>query len=161
MKNEIESGQNNKKALINRARTVGWLLFLLAILVFTKLIRVQYYDTFKGKTWAEYSVKNDLKLDTIPAMRGNIYSNDNSLLATSLPYYYVGFDTKVADSAYFYNNIDKLSSLLAKNFGENTAGGYRSKIMRYRVSKSKRYLRLKSRQISHLGSGKNQGMAVL
>ncbi len=150
MKNEVESGQNNKKALINRARMVGWLLFLLAIMVFVKLIRVQYYDTFKGKTWAEYSEKNDLKLDTIPAMRGNIYASDNSLLATSLPYYFVGFDTKVADSAYFYNHIDELASLLAKNFGENTADGYRSKIMRYRVSKSKRYLRLKSKEITHL-----------
>lgn len=150
MKNEIESGQNNKKALINRARTVGWLLFLLAIMVFIKLIRVQYYDTFKGKTWAEYSEKNDLKLDTIPAMRGNIYASDNSLLATSLPYYFVGFDTKVPDSAYFYNHIDELAGLLAKNFGENTAEGYKSKIMRYRVSKSKRYLRLKVKEITHL-----------
>ncbi|KAA0990755.1 penicillin-binding protein [Dyadobacter aurulentus] len=150
MKNEIESGQNNKKALINRARTVGWLLFLLAVLVFVKLIRVQYYDEFKGKTWAEYSAKNDLKLDTIPAMRGNIYSNDKSLLATSLPYYFIGLDTKVADSTYFHEHIDELSSLLAKSFGENTAAGYRSKIMRYRVSKTKRYLRLKSREISYL-----------
>jgi cell division protein FtsI (penicillin-binding protein 3) len=150
MKNDIESGQNNKKALINRARTVGWLLFLLAVLVFAKLIRVQYYDTFKGKTWAEYSLKNDLKLDTIPAMRGNIYSSDNSLLATSLPYYYVGFDTKVPDSAYFIQNLDKLSALLAKNFGENTAEGYKSKILRYRNSRTKRYLRLKSKQITHL-----------
>ncbi|MCF0071567.1 transpeptidase family protein [Dyadobacter sp. CY261] len=150
MKNEVESGQNNKKALISRARLVGWLLFALAIMVFAKLIRVQYYDTFKGKTWAEYSEKNDLKLDTIPAMRGNIYSSDNSLLATSLPYYYVGFDTKVADSAYFNNHIDELAALLAKNFKENTAEGYKSKIMRYRVSKSKRYLRLKSREITHL-----------
>lgn len=150
MRNEVESGQNNKKALIARARLVGWLLFVLAIMVFVKLIRVQYYDTFKGKTWAEYSEKNDLKLDTIPAMRGNIYASDNSLLATSLPYYYVGFDTKVADSAYFYNHIDELAALLAKNFKENTAEGYKSKIMRYRVSKSKRYLRLKSREITHL-----------
>lgn len=150
MKNEVESGQNNKKALINRARLVGWLLFALAIMVFVKLIRVQYYDTFKGKTWAEYSEKNDLKLDTIPAMRGNIYASDNSLLATSLPYYYVGFDTKVADSTYFYNHIDELAALLEKNFKENTAEGYKSKIMRYRVSKSKRYLRLKSKEITHL-----------
>ena len=77
MKNDVETGQNNKKALINRARVVGGLLSMLAVLVFVKLIKVQYYDTFKGKTWAEYSVKNDLKLDTIPATRGNIYSNDN------------------------------------------------------------------------------------
>ncbi|TDE12529.1 penicillin-binding protein [Dyadobacter psychrotolerans] len=150
MKNDVESGQNNKKALINRARTVGWALGLLAILVFAKLIRVQYYDTFKGKTWVEYSVKNDLKLDTIPAMRGNIYSSDNSLLATSLPYYYVGLDTKVADSTYFRENLDQLARLLSKNFGELSASEYKSKILRYRVSKSKRYLRLKSKEISHL-----------
>ena len=150
MKSDVESGQNNKKALITRARLVGWLLFGLAILVFGKLIRVQYYDTFKGKTWAEYSVKNDLKLDTIPARRGNIYSSDNSLLATSLPYYFVGLDTKVADSAYFSNNVELLANLLARNFGENTVEGYRNKIMRYRSSKSKRYLRLKVREISHL-----------
>jgi len=150
MKNDVESGQNNKKALINRARTVGWGLVLLAVLVFAKLIRVQYYDTFKGKTWVEYAVKNDLKLDTIPAMRGNIYSSDNSLLATSLPYYYVGLDTKVADSTYFRDNLDKLAHLLAKNFGELSASEYKSKIRRYRVSKNKRYLRLKSKEISHL-----------
>ena len=150
MKKETESGQNNKKLLIGRARVVGWLLFVLAIMVFVKLIKVQYYDTFKGKTWVEYSVKNDLKLDTIPAMRGNIYSNDNRLLATSLPYYFVGFDTKVADSTYFNSHINELCNKLAKTFGESSAAGYKSKIMRYRVSKNKRYLRLKNKEISHL-----------
>jgi cell division protein FtsI (penicillin-binding protein 3) len=150
MKRDIESGHNNKKSLIFRARVVGWLLFALAILVFVKLIHVQYYDTFKGKTWVEYAVQNDLQLDTIPAMRGNIYSSDNSLLATSLPYYYVGIDTKVADSTYFLNNIDELSRLLAKNFGENTAQGYKEKITRYRKSKTKRYLRLKAREVTYL-----------
>ena len=150
MKNDVESGQNNKKALIGRARIVGALLFLLAVLVFGKLIKVQYYDTFKGKTWVEYSVKNDLKLDTIPAMRGNIYSNDNSLLATSLPYYYVGLDTKVADASYFDTHINELANKLAATFGENSASEYKNKILRYRNSKTKRYLRLKSREISHL-----------
>ncbi|PWJ56552.1 cell division protein FtsI (penicillin-binding protein 3) [Dyadobacter jejuensis] len=147
---KMESGQNNKKALIFRARLVGVLLFLFAIAVFIKLIRVQYYDTFKGKTWEEYSVKNDLKLDTIPAMRGNIYSSDNSLLATSLPFYYVGLDTKVADSSYFYDNVELLANFLAKNFGENSVEGYKNKMIRYRKSKTKRYLRLKTREISHL-----------
>ena len=128
MKRDIESGHNNKKSLIFRARVVGLLLLTFAILVFIKLIHVQYYDTFKGKTWVEYAVQNDLQLDTIPAMRGNIYSNDNSLLATSLPYYYIGIDTKVADSTYFFKNIDELSRLLAKNFGENTAQGYKEKL---------------------------------
>lgn len=150
MKTDIESGQNNKKALIYRARVVALLLFIFAVMVFGKLLHVQYYATHKGKTWSEYAVKNDLKLDTIQAMRGSIFSSDGSLLATSLPYYYVGFDTKVADSAYFYNNVDQLASLLVKNFGENTFEGYRNKLVRYRVSKNKRYLRLKSKEIGYL-----------
>jgi cell division protein FtsI (penicillin-binding protein 3) len=150
MKTEIESGQNNKKALIHRARVVALLLFVFAVMVFGKLLHVQYYATHKGKTWSEYAVKNDLKLDTIQAMRGSIFSSDGSLLATSLPYYYVGFDTKVADSAYFYNNVDQLASLLVKNFGENTFDGYRNKLIRYRVSKNKRYLRLKNKEIGYL-----------
>jgi cell division protein FtsI (penicillin-binding protein 3) len=150
MKTDIESGQNNKKALIYRARVVALLLFVFAVMVFGKLLHVQYYATHKGKTWSEYAVKNDLKLDTIQAMRGSIFSSDGSLLATSLPYYYVGFDTKVADSAYFYNNVDQLASLLVKNFGENTFEGYRNKLVRYRVSKNKRYLRLKSKEIGYL-----------
>jgi len=150
MKSEAESGQNNKKALIFRARVVGWLLFGLAILVFVQLIKVQYYSTFKGKTWQEYSLKNDLQLDTIPAMRGNIYSNDSSLLATSLPYYFVGFDTKVPDSTYFSANIDHFADLLSRTFGESSALEYKNKILRYRNSKSKRYLRLKAREITYL-----------
>jgi len=150
MKSDIDSGQNNKKALITRARMVAVVLFVFAVMVFFKLLHVQYYASHKGKTWSEYAVKNDLKLDTIRAMRGSIFSNDGSLLATSLPYYYVGFDTKVADSAYFYNNVDQLASLLVKNFGENTFDGYKNKLIRYRVSKNKRYLRLKNKEIGYL-----------
>ncbi len=146
----MESGQNNKKALIFRARLMGLALIFFAIAVFLQLIRVQYYDTYRGKTWAEYSVRNDLKLDTIPAMRGNIYSSDNSLLATSLPFYYIGLDTKVADSTYFEAHVEELANLLSRNFGENSVEEYKAKIRRFRNSKSKRYLRLKSRVISHL-----------
>jgi cell division protein FtsI (penicillin-binding protein 3) len=150
MKSDTDNGKNNKKTLILRARFVGWLLFGAAILVFVQLIKVQYYSTFKGKTWQEYSLKNDLQLDTIPAMRGNIYSNDNSLLATSLPYYYVGFDTKVPDSSYFDSHIDEFTDLLARRFGEYSAAEYKNKILRCRNSKNKRYLRLKAREISYL-----------
>ncbi|MBE9465745.1 penicillin-binding protein [Dyadobacter subterraneus] len=150
MKSDTDSGQNNKKALIYRARIVALFLIAFAIMVFVKLIQVQYYAKFKGKTWAEYAEKNDLKLDTIPAMRGSIFSSDGSLLATSLPYYYVGFDTKVADSTYFYDNVDQLARLLVKNFGENTFDGYRDKLIRYRKSKNKRYLRLKNKEIGYL-----------
>lgn len=150
MKNEVESGQNNKKALIFRARVVGWLLFALAIMVFAKLIKVQYYSLYQGKSWQEHSLKNDLQLDTIPAMRGNIYSYDNSLLATSLPYYYVGFDSKTADSAYFKANINRFADSLANMFGESSSLEYKNRILRSRNHKTRRYLRLKPREITFM-----------
>jgi cell division protein FtsI (penicillin-binding protein 3) len=150
MKRNVDAGMNNKKALIIRARLVGGFLFIMAICVFVKLIRVQFYETFKDKKWSEYAAKNDLKLDTIPAMRGNIYSNDSSLLATSLPYYYVGFDVKTPSQAYFDAHIDQLASLLAKSFGEYSEEGYKARIMKVRNKPNSRYLRLKSKEISYL-----------
>lgn len=150
MKRNVDTGMNNKKALIIRARVVGGVLFVMAICVFIKLIRVQFYETFKDKKWSEYATQNDLKLDTIPAMRGNIYSSDSSLLATSLPYYYVGFDVKTPSKAYFDANIDQLASLLAKNFGDYSEEKYKERILRVRNKKSTRYLRLKQKEITYL-----------
>lgn len=150
MKQNIETGMNNKKSLILRARVVAAGLLVLAALVFIKLIRVQFYETFKGKKWSEYASQNDLKLDTIPAMRGNIYSSDSSLLATSLPYYYVGMDVKTSSQAYFDAHLDQLASLLAKHFGDYSESEYRRRIMSVRSSRRGRYLRLKGREISYL-----------
>ncbi|HEV7351220.1 penicillin-binding protein [Telluribacter sp.] len=150
MRSSREGGQNNKQALIYRARTVSGFLLLLAVVVFVKLIRVQFYETFKGKKWSAYAEQNDLKLDTIPAMRGNIYSSDGSLLATSLPYYYVGLDVKASSEAYFDKNIDALVNKLVRHFGEYSAERYKQRIVAIRRSKRSRYLRLKSREISYL-----------
>ncbi|GAB2802199.1 penicillin-binding protein [Rhabdobacter roseus] len=150
MRREADKRESNKEALIARARLVAAGLVLMAVLVFIKLLRVQFYDTYKGKTWAEYSMQNDLKLDTIRAMRGNIYSSDGSLLATSLPYFYVGLDTKMADTTYFNANLDRLVALLATHFGEYSAARYRERILEYRHSENRRYLRLKKQAVSYL-----------
>jgi cell division protein FtsI (penicillin-binding protein 3) len=150
MKSSRESGLNNKQALISRARLAAGLLVLLSVAVFVKLIRVQFYETYKGKKWSAYAEQNNLKLDTVPAMRGNIYSSDGSLLATSLPYYYVGFDVKTPSEEYFAKHIDELTRLLAGYFGEYTQAGYKERILRIRNSRNSRYLRLNSREITHL-----------
>ena len=150
MKSSNGGGQNNKQALITRARTIALGLGVFAVLVFVKLIRVQFYETFKGKKWSAYAEQNDLKLDTIPAMRGNIYSSDGSLLATSLPYYYVGLDVKAPSDEYFNEHIDDLVELLVRHFGEYSAERYKQRIVAVRRSKRSRYLRLKSREISYL-----------
>lgn len=139
---------NNKSALKNRARIVGACLFLFGIAVFVKLVRVQFYETFQGKKWVEYSAGHELWLDTIPAMRGNIYSGDGSLLATSLPHYYIGIDTRVASEEYFEKHVDELVNLLVARYGENSASYYKNRLLSSRNKQSKQYLRLKSAPVS-------------
>lgn len=150
MKRKEESSKTNEKqALIHRAYLVAGFLAVLAVLVFAKLIRVQYYETYKGNTWAYYASLNDQKLDTIEAMRGNIYASDGSLLATSLPFYKVGLDPSVADSAYFLKNAAALADSLAACFGESTRERYLQKITAARHSK-RRYVPLASRAVSYV-----------
>lgn len=146
---KVTKNTNNKSALIARARFIGWCLFLFGIAVFVKLVRVQFYETFQGKKWAEYAARNELRLDTIPAMRGNIYSGDGSLLATSLPHYYIGIDTRVAKDEYFQANIDELADKLAARYKENPASYYRSRLLASRNKKTGRYVRLKASPVTY------------
>ncbi|MPR33661.1 penicillin-binding protein [Salmonirosea aquatica] len=140
---------NEKQALIQRAYGVAILLVVLAIGVIVKLIRVQYYETYKGKSWAKHAALNDQKLDTIQAMRGNIFSSDGSLLATSLPFYRVGIDPNVADSAYFAKNLEELAGKFATHFREHSKSYYIERIRNARRDR-RWYVPLLGRAISYL-----------
>lgn len=131
----------NKEALINRATWASALLVMLAIAISVKLFRVQFQEEYQGKKWKEHGVSFDVRLDTIKAMRGNIYAHDGSLLATSLPFYIVGLDTKVADSAYYARHLDELIRLLVKETGRS-AEYYRRLINDTRVHPVRRYVQL-------------------
>lgn len=139
---------SNKEGLIARAYLIGVVLVLFACAVFYKLIQVQYYETFQGKKWAEYAARNELRLDTIPAMRGNIYSGDGSLLATSLPHYYIGIDTRVAKDDYFNANVDVIAQKLATHFKEHPASYYKNRLVASRNKKTGRYVRLKANAVT-------------
>ena len=131
----------NKEALINRATVASVLLVLLALAIGVKLFSVQFKEEYQGKKWKEHGVNFDVRLDTIEAMRGNIYAQDGSLLATSLPFYIVGLDTKVADSAYYARHLDELIRLLVKQTGR-PAAYYRQLINDARTHPVRRYVQL-------------------
>ena len=149
MKRAQQTKPNEKQALILRAYGVAIFLVILAIGVVIKMIRVQYYETYKGKSWAKHAALNDQKLDTIQAMRGNIFANDGSLLATSLPFYRVGLDPNVADSAYFANHLDELAEKFAIHFGERSKSYYKDKIRKARRDR-RWYVPLLGRAVNYL-----------
>jgi len=70
--------------------------------------------------------------------RGNIYSRDNNLLATSVPYFTLHFDPFVAPPRAYYDNVDSLAYLLSYHVdNSHTAGDWRDSLTAMRDSFSK------------------------
>ena len=86
--------------------------------------------------------------------RGNIYSEDGRLMASSIPTYYITMDTRVPalrrkDGELFYDNIDSLSHYLSRYFKDRSAAGYKQMITQaYRRGDGQ--LRIYPRRISYI-----------
>lgn len=86
----------------------------------------------------------------VEAARGNIYSTDGSLLATSVPEYEVRMDMLaggIEKDEVFYEKIDSLASKLSSFFGDKSTKQY-SRMLRDARQERARYLLLK-RNVSH------------
>ena len=101
----------------------------------------------EGK-WAKRAEQIDLQYRTVKATRGNIYSDNGSLLATSLPSYKIAFDPTVASSEIYKNGIDSLSYLLSRHFNDRSRQYYKRKINDARQA-GKQYVVLNRRTVKY------------
>ena len=100
------------------------------------------------RQWKLSAERRLVRARDVKATRGNIYSDNGSLYATSLPFYHIAFDPMVSQKSlksnrYFEANIDALDSLLCDFFKDHSYGWYKSKIYR-KVKAGKSYVRLNS-----------------
>lgn len=137
---------NHKEQIIGRAKHVSYLVFALAFCIVGRLIYVQYFDTYQGRSWASWQEK-DFPTITIPAMRGNIYAVDGSLMATSLPSYEVGLDPTVAKEDYFRSKADSLGLLLSRIYGDRSPRDY-TQLVRDARRKKRQYVLLSNRYVT-------------
>ena len=79
---------------------VYFLVLLFGIALIVKIILVQTKDSEELKKLAQ---QKELRVRTLEASRGNIYSSDGQLMATSIPQYDVFFDYKAVDSTLLAN----------------------------------------------------------
>ena len=73
-------------------------MFVFALAVVLKLCSIQFIQGDKYRALAE---KRTIKDFPIPANRGNVYSADGSLLATSIPKYDIAIDPVVSSDRNF------------------------------------------------------------
>ncbi|MFD0763936.1 penicillin-binding protein [Mucilaginibacter lutimaris] len=114
------------------------LILLFAGAVLFQLCRVQFVQ---GKKWQAMSKAQSTRYKNIEATRGNIFANDGSLLATSVPEYELHMDMLaggIENDKVFNEKIDSLAMKLSSYFGDKSAREY-SRIFRDARKDSSRY----------------------
>ena len=120
-------------------------LFALAVLL--RLGEVQYIN---GSKWRAMADSLSVREFDIEAARGNIYSNDGSLMATSVPEYELRMDMLaggIQQDELFYSKVDSLAMKLSAFFKDKTAKEY-SRFLRKSRQDSARYVLIK-RKVSY------------
>lgn len=118
------------------------LIVLFAVAVLIRLCDVQFVE---GHKWRAMADSLSTKYVNVEAARGNIYSNDGSLLATSVPEYELRMDLYaggIEDRDVFNGKVDSLALRLSQFFGDKTPKEY-SRYLRSARQDSVRYLLIK------------------
>jgi len=141
---------NIKSAIILRIRIAFVLMLLIGVLIVVKLVSIQLLS---GAEWKAIAEKQYNRYLPIKATRGNIYSDNESLLATSLPFYKVAFDPSISSSsekrtAIYEQGIDSLCYKLSRFFQDKSKWEYKNMIDKAREAERK-YIRINSRKINY------------
>ncbi len=126
-----------------RLYLVTVILMLVAVFIVVRIVNLQFVE---GEKYKKLAKEKSVRERVIKAKKGNIYSADGSLLATSIPKYDVRFDAMACSKENFEENIDQLSDSLAFLF-MRTPKYYRDIFRKARKNKN-RY-KLIARGISH------------
>ena len=143
-------------------RVISLYVFMcvIAVVVVSKILVIQRLNQ-------EISSVNLPKLFKIEAPRGNIFSDDGSLLAISMPLYNVFLDLSVIDEQLFDDDISNLSQSLSILFKDKSAKEYEQYLRDSKSKKRNKYVKLRNK-VSHneltmlksfpiLKLGKNRG----
>lgn len=147
-----------KKGILNKLYVVFVFITLFLAAIILKLTDIQFTD---GEKYRDMSEHLTIKNDTIFANRGNVFSADGSLLATSMSQYEIRMDAYTVEAEEFEANIRSLSVELSKMLGKPEKE-WENKIRKARTNKNRylfiarklgytEYMKIKSFPIFKLG----------
>jgi cell division protein FtsI (penicillin-binding protein 3) len=128
-------------------RDILWRVYLafigIVVLSLVVLGKVLYIQRVQGAYWKGLSDSLHQKWVDLDADRGTIFSEDSSMLSTSIPYFniYVDFGAdglREKNGRRFTENVDSLSLCLSRLFGDQSPAAYR-KILRQGYRTNDRY----------------------
>ena len=149
------------KHISYRIYLVAFCIFIMAMAITFKLSKIQWVE---GPRLRELAKKETVKSFVIPANKGNIYSADGSLLATSIPNYNIRFDAVAPKGEAFEKNVKPLADSLSKLLGKPSSF-YQSQLNIARENKNRyllvardlsytQYIKIKSFPLFNLGANR-------
>ncbi len=138
---------NIRTDILLRVYLAFGLIVLLAFAVLFKLFHVQIVE---GNKWRAMADSLSTRFANVEAARGNIYSVDGSLLATSVPEYEIRMDMLaggIEKDDVFFEKVDSLAAQLSVFFGDKSTKQY-SRLLREARDDKARYLLIK-RDVTH------------
>jgi len=108
----------------------------MAIAIVVKLTNIQWVE---GDYYRKLAKQRTVRNFVIPANKGNIYSADGSLLATSIPNYEIRFDAKAPKTETFEKYVKPLSDSLATVL-DKPSSYFQKELRKARENKNRYYL---------------------
>lgn len=130
-------------------KDILWRVYLifLGIVVFSVAIigKAVYIQTAEGAYWKGMSDSLHLEYRELDAERGTIYSEDGSMLSTSIPYFDIRIDfaaegLRDKNGKRFKENLDSLSISLASLYGDQSVAAYKKELLAAYKNKERYYL---------------------
>jgi cell division protein FtsI (penicillin-binding protein 3) len=124
------------KQISYRIYLVAFGIFFMAMAITVKLTNIQWVE---GDYYRKLAKERTVRTFVIPANKGNIYSADGSLLATSIPNYEIRFDALAPKAESFEKNIKSLADSLTTVLGKSSEF-YENELRKARARKNRYYL---------------------
>jgi cell division protein FtsI (penicillin-binding protein 3) len=127
-----------KKDILIRVYLVYLVVLLFGLVVIGRVVWIQQ---FEKEQFLEMAKKQEIHIDELVAVRGNILADDGSLFAVSVPSFEVRMDvmTDSITDRVFNANVDSLAICLARLFPDHTVSYFKDQLWDGRRNKS-RYL---------------------
>src|SRR5690554_1425397 len=138
---------NIRTDILLRAYISFGIMVVIALAVLYKMFTIQLVQ---GEKWVAMADSLSTRYVDIEPARGNIYSVDGSLLATSVPEYDIRMDLfapGIAADDVFYSKVDSLAKALSSFFGDKSSAQY-TRLLRSARTQRNRYFLIK-RDVSY------------
>lgn len=129
--------EENTKPVLNRAYIAYLFICLVGLAIVVKIFTIQVID---GDYWREKAENLTTVYQDIEAVRGNIYADDGSMMATSVPIYEVRMDLNAdgLTNETFSEGVDSLSIKLSELFEDKSPTAWKRQLVESR-DKGARY----------------------